>query len=157
MSNTPSDSPADRGTSTDTDTDTNAGTARNRNVLNTDAMQWLSALVALVGLWLVASPFLLESTDAAIWNDTLVGTAIFLLAGYNFYRLTRDRLANVSLASLAALLGLWIAISPAVIEMGSGTLATSTTLSGIAVAALSAYSAYANNNADAPERARTRA
>ncbi|WP_323171808.1 SPW repeat protein [Natrialba sp. PRR66] len=157
MSNTPSDSPTDSGTSTGTDTDTNAGTARNRNVLNTDAMQWLSALVALVGLWLVASPFLLESTDAAIWNDTLVGTAIFLLAGYNFYRLTRDRLANVSLASLTVLLGVWIAISPAVIEMGSSELATSTTLSGIVVAALSAYSAYANNNADAPERARTRA
>ncbi len=86
---------------------TNTNTGRNRETMNTDAMQWLSALVALIGLYLVASPFLFEATDAAYWNDTLVGTAIFLLAGYNFYLLSKDRLANVSIASLAALLGLW--------------------------------------------------
>ncbi|MFP8953051.1 SPW repeat protein [Natrialbaceae archaeon A-arb3/5] len=145
MSETPTDNQPNR----DTDTD--------RDVLNTDVMQWLSALVALLGLWLVASPFLFEATEAAIWNDTLVGTAIFLLAGYNFYRLSKDRLASVGVASLAVLLGLWILISPAVIEMGSNELATSTAIAGLLVAALSAYNAYANNAADVPERARTRA
>ncbi|SER54862.1 SPW repeat protein [Natrinema salaciae] len=125
--------------------------------LNTDAMQWVSALIALIGLYLVASPFIFESTDAAIWNDTLVGTAIFLTAGYNFYRLSRNRLASVGVASLAALLGLWALVSPSVIEMGSGQLATGTAISGAVVAALAAYNAYANNKADTPEQARARA
>lgn len=128
-----------------------AGTDHRHNTLNTDVMQWLSAIAALVGLYLVASPFIFEATETAVWNDTLVGTAIFLLGGYNFYRLSKDRLASVDLALLAVLLGLWTLISPAVIEMGSTELATSTVISGLIVAALSTYSAYANSKADIPE------
>ncbi|ELY99089.1 hypothetical protein C482_11056 [Natrialba chahannaoensis JCM 10990] len=153
MSTTPSDDRSD----TDTGGTDRSTSQTDRDVINTDVMQWVSALAALVGLWLVASPFLIESTEAAIWNNTLVGTAIFLLAGYNFYRLTRNRLANVSVASLTVLLGLWALVSPFAIEMGSTDLATSTMLSGLVVAILSAYSAYENNRTEAPERARTRA
>ncbi|QSW98331.1 SPW repeat protein [Haloterrigena alkaliphila] len=143
---------------TPTDTDSNTTRAdRNRNTLNTDVMQWLSALVALIGLYVVASPFIFEATDQAIWNDTLVGTGVFLLAGYNFVRLSRDRLASVGVASLAALLGLWLLIAPSVIDMGSETLATGTAASGAAIAALSAYNAYANKKADAPDHVGTRA
>lgn len=120
-------------------------------------MQWVSAIVALAGLGLVAYPFMFEATEAATWNDTLVGTAIFLLAGYNFYRLSKDRLASVGIASLATLLGLWALVSPAVIEMGSNELAMTTAAGGLIVAALSAYNAYANSRADTPERAPARA
>lgn len=139
-------------------TDTGGGLDRgtDRNVLNTDMMQWVSALAAIVGLWIIASPFVYGGTDAAYWNNTLVGTGIFLLAGYNFYLMTRDRLASVGAASLAVLLGLWIAVSPSLIEMGSDALASSTVVSGAAVAILSAYNAYANNKADTPERAGAR-
>ncbi|MFC7232274.1 SPW repeat protein [Saliphagus sp. GCM10025308] len=143
----------------DTPTDTEPSGRREsaRNTINTDVMQWLSALVALIGLYVVASPFIFEATETAIWNDTLVGTAIFLLAGYNFYRLSRDRLASVGAASLTVLLGLWLLIAPSFIEMGSDQLATGTAISGALVALLSAYNAYANNKADAPDRARARA
>ncbi|MFC7214534.1 SPW repeat protein [Saliphagus sp. GCM10025334] len=143
----------------DTPTDTESSGRREsaRNTINTDVMQWLSALVALIGLYVVASPFIFEATDTAIWNDTLIGTAIFLLAGYNFYRLSRDRLASVGAASLTVLLGLWLLIAPSFIEMGSDQLATGTAISGALVALLSAYNAYANNKADAPDRARARA
>ncbi|WP_276252874.1 SPW repeat domain-containing protein [Halomontanus rarus] len=146
MSNTP----------TDTETNRTTGTDRTRNTLNTDVMQWVSALAALIGLYVVASPFIFEATETAIWNDTLVGTGIFVLAGYNFVRLSRDRLASVGIASLAVLLGLWLVVAPAVIEMGSSELATGTAVSGLLVAALSAYNAYANNKADTPERTGTR-
>ncbi|AHF99257.1 hypothetical protein HALLA_10715 [Halostagnicola larsenii XH-48] len=142
---------------TPTDTDSTRDDEHDRNTLNTDAMQWVSALAALVGLYIVASPFLFDATETAIWNDTLVGTGIFLLAGYNFIRMTRDRLASVGVASLTVLLGLWALISPALIEMGSNELATGTAISGAVVAALAAYTAYANNSADTPERAGTRA
>lgn len=141
---------------TPTDTETNRSAETNRNALNTDVMQWLSAIIALVGLWVVASPFVFEATETATWNNTLIGTAIFLLAGYNFFRMTRDRLASVGVASLAVLLGIWVLVSPSVIEMGSNDLATSTTVSGLVVAALAAYNAYANSKADTSERAPTR-
>lgn len=140
-----------------TSTETNRDRRNDYDSLNTDAMQWVSALVALIGLYVVASPFIFESTEAATWNDTLVGTGIFLFAGYNFYRLSKDRLASVGVASLAVLLGLWLVAAPAVIDMGSDTLATGTAISGAATAVLSAYNAYANNKADTPEHTRTRA
>ena len=144
---------------TPTDTDPNrttAGRTDRRNTLDTDAIQWLSALVAIIGLSVVASPFLFEGTEQAIWNDALVGTGIFLLAGHNFVRLSRDRLAGVAVASLTALLGLWLLASPVVIDASSAALATGTAASGLAVAALSAYNAYANNRADSPDRAGVR-
>ncbi|WP_265109175.1 SPW repeat domain-containing protein [Halosolutus halophilus] len=142
---------------TPTDTEPTRSTEADRDALNTDTMQWVSAIVALAGLGLVAYPFVFEATEAAIWNDTMTGTAIFLLAGYNFYRLTRDHLANVAIASLTTLLGLWALVSPAVIEMGSSELAMSTAAGGLLIAALSAYSAYANNKADTPQTRPARA
>lgn len=142
---------------TNTETSRDAESTRNRDTLNTDTMQWVSAIVALAGLGLVAYPFIFESTEAAIWNDTLTGTAIFLLSGYNFVRLSRNRLASVGVASLATLLGLWALVSPAVIEMGSSELATATAAGGLIAAALSAYNAYANSKADTPEHAPARA
>ena len=127
-----------------------------RDTLNPRVMQWVSGLAALVGLWLVASPFLFESTDTAVWNDTLVGTAIFALAGYNFVRMSRDRLAAVGVAALVILLGLWAAVSPYVIDMGSDTLLLSTVASGLIIAALSTFNAYLNNKADVAEQPRAR-
>lgn len=121
------------------------------DVMNTDAMQWVSALVAVLGLWLVASAFLFDATDQAIWNVALTGTGIFLVSGYNFVRMSRDRLGSVGAAVLSALLGVWMAASPFIMEMGSDELATSTILTGLLVAAIATYNAYANSKADVAE------
>lgn len=142
---------------TPSDTDRTRSTHTERDTVNTDMMRWISAIVALAGLGLVAYPFMFESTDAATWNDVITGSAIFVLAAYNFYRLSNDRLANVAVSSLAALLGLWALVSPAVIEMGSDELAMTTAAGGLITAVLSAYNAYANKKADTRERTATRA
>lgn len=144
-------------TQTDPEAGRTTGTDRRRNTLNTDTMKWVSAIVALAGLGLVAYPFMFEATEVAFWNDIIVGMAIFLFAGYNFVRLRRDRLASVGAASLTTLLGLWALVSPAVMEMGSSELAVTTAGGGLLAAALSAYNAYANRRADNPERTSTRA
>ena len=144
-------------TQTDPEVDRTAETDRRRNTLDTDTMKWVSAIVALAGLGLVAYPFMFEATEAAFWNDIIAGTAVFLLAAYNFVRLSRDRLASVGVASLTALLGLWALASPAVMEMGSDELAMTTAAGGLVTAALSAYSAYANSKADASEGTPARA
>ena len=152
---------SDRSTATTTDREPEPD---RETRLDTDVMRWVSALTALVGLWIIASPSIYGSVDAstysvvdpAYWNNMAVGTGIFLLAGYNFVRMTRDRLANVGVAALTLLLGLWIALTPFVMEMEGATLAISTTVSGLVVALLAAYNVYSNRKADAPERARTR-
>lgn len=61
-------------------------------------------------------------------------------------------MASVGAAALATLLGLWALVSPYVMEMGSTELAAVTAGLGLLVAVLSAYNAYANSKADAPER-----
>lgn len=160
MSNTPTDTDRTRDTAETRTGDRNRDAGRNgsrdanetRDVLDTDVMRWLSALVALAGLALVASPFLFEATETATWNNVLVGAAIAAVAGYNFVRMTRNRLASVGLASLAVLLGLWALVSPYLLEMGSNELTTATGILGALAAGLSAYNAYANNKADATER-----
>ena len=153
MSRTPSDTETTQKTTEQpAGNGTTQNTAEHRDRLNTDMMQWVSALAALAGLGLVAAPFVFEATDTATWNNTLTGTAIFLAAGYNFYRLSKDRLASVGAAGLAALLGVWALASPYVIEMGSSELARTTMGLGLVVAALSAYNAYANSKADTTER-----
>lgn len=151
MSNTPSDSEPDRSTEANRDT-----LNPNRDTLDTDTMQWLSGFVALLGLYIAVSPFIFEATVIATWNDLVVGTAIFVLAGYNFYRLFDGQLASVGAAALVMLLGLWALMAPFVIEMGSDELATGTAFSGVLVAALSAYNAYVNREADMPERTTVR-
>lgn len=155
---------SDRSTDTAADREPEPDREPRRDTLDTDAMRWVSALTALVGLWIITSASILGSVDAssysyvdpAYWNNMVVGTGIFLLAGYNFYRLARDRLANVGVAALTLLLGVWSAITPFVMEMEGATLAISTMVSGLVVALLAAYTVYSNRKADAPERARMR-
>lgn len=149
MSNTPTDTQ----TTTETQPDRDRNPNRTVDTVDTGTMKLLSGLVALIGIWIAASPFVFESTETALWNNVLVGAAIFLLAGYNYYRMSNAHLASVGVASLVALLGLWALASPFVLGMGSETLLWSTAISGLVVAALSGYNAYANQNADT--RART--
>lgn len=147
-----SDSSSD--TRTDADrTDRHAGAD---NTIQTDMIQWLSALVAILGLTIIATPFVYEATDTAVWNNTLVGTGIFALAAYNFYRTTRDQLAIVGLSGLVVLLGIWIAASPFLIEMGSDALETSSLVSGILVALIALFNAYMNSQAEMPARTQAR-
>lgn len=121
-----------------------------REVATVDSgtMRIVSGLAAIIGAMILVSPFVLDSTDMAMWNNLIVGGAILVLAGFNFYRLTTDRLANVGVASLVALLGLWAVVAPFVLDMGSDELLWGTAIAGLLVAALSGYSAYANRRAD---------
>lgn len=139
------------------ETETGNGQQRGRRTLNTDVMRWVSGLVALVGLWILASPFMFESTETAVWSNVIAGAGIFLIAGYNFYRMSRDDLANVGAAALVAVIGVYAIISPYVIEMGSDELLWSTAAAGLVVAILSGYNAYASSRAETAEPAPTRA
>ena len=115
-------------------------------------LEWLTGVVALVGLWIAASAAVYETSTVAQWNNLVTGAAIALLAGYGFYRLMRRYRPDVGSTSLAALLGAWAVAAPFLLAYTSDALVWSTMASGIAVAVLSGYNAYESRRT---ERART--
>lgn len=111
----------------------------------------LAGLASLFGAWIAASPFVYGETATGIgaggWNNVIVGAAIFLIAGANFYRLMKGMNVSRAAAGLVALLGLWLVIAPFVtFTMGTGMF-WSTVVSGLIVAAIGAYNAYKGNQA----------
>ena len=115
---------------------------------------WISALVALLGLWLVVEPWLFELSAANFWSDVVVGVALVVLGGYNYYRRADRRLGSASVGVFVALLGLWLVAAPFV--FGGPVSGTDTGDVGvwndIVVGALAfvlgAYSAYEARDTD---------
>lgn len=107
-----------------------------------DTIQWISGAAALLGLWIAVSPFLYETVQSVLWNNVVVGAAIFLVSGYNFYRVMNGDGTSVSVMSLVALLGLWAVVAPLVLEVESQALLWSNVVAGIIVALLAGYVAY---------------
>lgn len=101
----------------------------------------ISGIVAVLGLWVAASPLLFDVAEASLWNNLLVGAAVFLAAGYNVYRVSNDVPLSTGVASLIAVLGVWLIIAPALLEMTAG-LFWSTLGSGLLIAGLAGYNAY---------------
>lgn len=122
--------------------------------------KWVSGLVALVGVWVLAAPFLLAvETAAHLWTDVVVGLLLIALGGYNYYRRRDERLASVGVATFVALLGLWMIVAPFVlggefIRVGFEGFADadpmfwSDVLGGLVVLGLGAYSAYEARDTD---------
>ncbi|WP_123538558.1 SPW repeat protein [Halosimplex salinum] len=62
----------------------------------------VGAFVALLGLWLIATPFILGSTEAGagiesdieFWNDIVVGLLTFVLGAYSAYQARRTGVAK---------------------------------------------------------------
>lgn len=103
---------------------------------------YVSALVALVGAWIVISAFLYEPPAANFWNDIIVGAAIGIIAGYNAFRADDVEGINTGAASLVALLGLWMVVAPFVFEVFADGAFWSDVVSGVLVAGLAGYNAY---------------
>lgn len=165
-----SDPPTDpnRGTGDDTDERTDPANAdpeqgrvdtdeKGRARADSDAIKWVSGVVSLVGLWIAASAFLYETAQTSRWNNVVTGSAIFLLAGYGFYRMSSGDRPDVGSTSLASLLGLWAIAAPFLLAYGSDALVWSTMASGVAVAILSGYNAYESRRAGAPRGSGVRA
>ena len=117
-----------------------------------EGRKWLSGIISLIGLWIAVSPFVYEAMASLLWNNVIVGAAIFLLAGYNYYRIVTDHPTSVGVMSLVALLGLWILVAPFAIEgqiavegleAAAEGLVWSSVVAGILTTVLAAYVAYA--------------
>ncbi|ARS91834.1 SPW repeat domain-containing protein [Natrarchaeobaculum aegyptiacum] len=108
----------------------------------------VSAITAAVGLWVAISVFLLDAATASIWNNVLVGLLVLLAAGYNVYRLSNDVPLSIGVSTLVALLGIWLIVAAALLEMLGG-LFWSTLASGLLIAGLAGYNAYEAREAQA--------
>lgn len=108
----------------------------------------VSGVVAAIGAWVALSVIgLFDVSAAAFWNNVLVGAVVFLAGSYNYYRLSNDVPLSVGVSGLVAVLGLWLIVAPALLEMPAGAgLADSpfwsTLVSGLLIAALAGYNAY---------------
>ncbi|ELZ12083.1 hypothetical protein C478_10793 [Natrinema thermotolerans DSM 11552] len=101
----------------------------------------VSLLVAVLGAWVALSVLVFQSGGAPASNDVLVGLAVALAAGYNYYRVTNDIPLSPAIASLVALLGIWLIVSAALLGM-TGGLFWSTLVTGLLIAGLAGYNAY---------------
>ncbi|SEW09442.1 SPW repeat domain-containing protein [Natrinema salifodinae] len=101
----------------------------------------ISLLVAVLGGWVAASVLVFDTAAAPLWNNVLVGLVVLAAAGYNYYRLTNDVPLSTGIASLVAILGIWLIVSAALLEM-TGGLFWSTLATGLLVAGLAGYNAY---------------
>ena len=118
--------------------------------------KWISALVALLGLWLVAEAYLLDPVAGNFWSDMIVGVALIALGGYNFYRRANERVGSVGVGVFVALLGLWLIVTPFVLgstEPGAGVEFDiefwNDVVVGLLVFLLGAYSAHEARETDA--------
>lgn len=119
--------------------------------------KWASWLAAVVGLWVLVSPFVLGGTIAsgvAMWSNVAAGVVIAVLSAYGAYAiLTSAELETNSLKEgsgwIAGLAGLWILVSPFVLSgpIGAGTAMWSTVAGGVVALVLAAYAGYVLHSA----------
>ncbi|MFC4542344.1 SPW repeat protein [Halosolutus amylolyticus] len=90
----------------------------------------LSAFVALLGLWVVGTAVAFDLSAAAVWNDALVGAALIATGAYNYYRRSRRELGSAGVAWFAAILGLWVLVSPFVVGPAPDPAGTGSAIGG---------------------------
>jgi hypothetical protein len=106
--------------------------------------KWLAGLNSLLGLWLIAVPFVLTVPTTAMWNAVIVGGLIAVLGGYNYYLTSQGEEVSVAVASLNTLLGLWVIAAPFVFRPGTVAL-WNDVIVGALVASFGGYNAYRAN------------
>ncbi len=101
----------------------------------------VSLIVALLGAVVALSVVVVDATQPTVWNNVLVGGGVFLAAGYNYVRLTRDVPTSILLTAVIAVGGVWLIIAPAALTMGGWPFWISLA-SGLLIAGLAAYTVY---------------
>ncbi|WP_226479295.1 SPW repeat protein [Natrinema amylolyticum] len=111
---------------------------------------WLAALVGLLGLALLVEAVVLDLAASQFWNDVFVGATLFLAGAYNYYSRSNREFGSLGVASLVALLGLWLVAAPFLLGTGSGATETASDVGfwtdivvGLLAFGLGTYSAYA--------------
>jgi len=109
----------------------------------------VSALIALVGLWMILEVLVVDLVIANLVNDLLAGILLLAVGGYNYYRQMNEQYGSVGAAAVAALVGAWILVAPfvfggepALVPIDNNVGAWNNIVLGLIALALGAYSAY---------------
>lgn len=105
-------------------------------------IQWTTALNGVLGFWLLVAPFVAESLAIDHWNDLLVGGAIMILAGYNYYSERTQGTASQRVAGITGVLGGWLIVAPFAYGI-SGVALWNNVSVGVLIAAFAGYNVYA--------------
>ncbi len=113
----------------------------------------LSAAIVLVGLAVLGQTFVLELAAGQFWNDAFVGTTLLVAGAYNYARRANANFGSAGVATLAALVGLWLVAAPFLLGTGSGVADTANELgrwtdivAGLLAVGLGSYSAVRIRN-----------
>lgn len=118
--------------------DTDPGTVTSPTV------QRVGGLVAVVGTWIFWSPIVLTGFGYDILTTILAGAAIATLAAYNVTRPGTGKQPHVAITVLVVLLGIWVAVTPFVMEVTPAILGWSNVISGALVVLLGAVAGIAD-------------
>jgi hypothetical protein len=86
----------------------------------------LSGIVAVLGIWQISAPFILNFAveQMVMWNTVLCGFLLVLFAGLSLYGIGRwERTSVSSFNFLAAVVGLWLLVSPFALGYQANTTA----------------------------------
>ncbi|ELY94999.1 hypothetical protein C483_01486 [Natrialba hulunbeirensis JCM 10989] len=126
--------------------------------------RWLPASIVVLGAIAMVQAVAFDIVAGLRWNALLVGAALIATGAYNYVRRTDAALGSVGVATLTAILGLWLVASPFVIGPETATVAAANELSatitvvvGLLVVGIGSYSAVTararRGDADARETA----
>jgi hypothetical protein len=111
--------------------------------------KWVSVLVVLVGVWLIAEAFLMKPVIAGLSGDIAVAVALVALGGYNYVRRSDGWLGSVAVGAIITFLGIWLVTAAFINGSMSGVVAIETgsefwsdIVTGLITTSVGAYSAY---------------
>lgn len=102
-----------------------------------------SAIVAILGGWLLVEAVLLAAGPLEAWNAGLVGATLLAIGAYNYRRRSNAAFGSAGAAGLVALLGLWLLATPLLYEPAPGYLAATDAVVGVVAFLVGGYDAAA--------------
>lgn len=137
------------------DIDQRSDVARDVETTPSESGKWISAVVAVLGLWLLVQVVVFDPIAGNLWSDVIVGLALLVLGGFNYYRRADDRLGSAAVGGFVALLGLWLIATPFLLGApeGGGPVEMDVAfwndvVVGVLVFLLGAYSTYEARDTD---------
>lgn len=103
---------------------------------------WMTLLSAILGVWIIAVPFIWSIPEMLLWSNLVAGAIIALLAAYGAYRLFEEETVHLGIPVIAAIAGLWVIVSPFAFADVAQAVLASNVIAGFLVFVLSTYVAY---------------
>ncbi|WP_306061237.1 SPW repeat domain-containing protein [Natronococcus wangiae] len=119
-------------------------------MVESKSIKWTSGIAALAGVWAIIAAFVWSVPQMLLWSNVGIGALIALFAGYTAYRAMDEMAVHKVVPGLAALGGLWVLVSPFVIEAVSQAIMVSNVVTGVLVAAMAGYSLVRMSEFEAP-------